>query len=152
MIISKRKYIKRGNNIYFRLISLFKVDFAKLISRNQLDFAFQSYPKLSIQYQSLSFLHLHVLFFLVLHLNHGTRKSVFGVSNQHTHKPGCTATERRWRDFTIYVGKTKVHLICAFVYAYSHDVAHFRYTGIKLLSIWEWNNIFPYKHNLRKPA
>ena len=31
MIICKKKYIIRGNNIYFRLNSLFKVDFAKSI-------------------------------------------------------------------------------------------------------------------------
>ena len=31
----------RGNNIYFRLISLFKIDFAKSL---ELDFAFQCYP------------------------------------------------------------------------------------------------------------
>ena len=56
------------------------------------------------------------------------RKSVFGVSDQVRHKPGCTAAEDGWRleildlgsggDCTIRVAKTKA-LISVFVFAYA---------------------------------
>ena len=81
------------------------------------------------------------------HLSLVVRKLVFGVSDQVTHKPGCTITQmvtglkfriyRKKRDCTIYVAKTKAlisfavtaKLICVFVFAYaksrfSHDAAH----------------------------
>ena len=70
------------------------------------------------------------------------RKSVFRVSDQVQHKPGCTAKEDGCRleisgDCTIRVAKTKAlisfavtaKLICVFVFPYakcwfSHDAAH----------------------------
>ena len=66
------------------------------------------------------------------------RKLVFGVSDQVQHKPGCAASEDRWRlDISdlesrgiALTTKQKTNaLICLFVFAYaksrfSHDKAH----------------------------
>ena len=38
------------------------------------------------------------------------RKSVFGVSDQVPHKPGCTATEDGWRLENSYLGRREIVL------------------------------------------
>ena len=90
-------------------------------------------------------------------MRHVMRKSVFGVSDQVRHKPGCTATEDGLRLEISDLGKigivlslqqkkalisftVTVQMICAFVFAHaknrlSHDAAHIKMDSCRTLFV-----------------